>query len=273
MLEKNSLDSKFETVLFLPIGENKTGEGGLRTKGHFKKHYDNKLIISIITVVFNGKEHLEETILSVLNQTYDNIEYIIIDGASTDGTLDIIKKYEDKIDYWVSEKDKGIYDAMNKGINLANGEWLNFMNAGDKFYNDDTLEGVLKENIIDQADCIYSNTIFSDGSIFVCDIKKNRVIHQALIYKKDLHKEVGSYVVAKGVTISDYLFFMLSKNKRWVKVSQPIAVFDLYGASSNLNHFKQKIAVDLIFNNCSRLKASLLLLIHPFYNKVKRFFK
>ncbi len=94
---------------------------------------NNKPLISIITVVYNGEKFLEKTIQSVINQTYKNIEYIIIDGGSTDGTVDIIKKYEDQIDYWVSERDGGIYDAMNKGIDKANGVGLLFLNAGDYF--------------------------------------------------------------------------------------------------------------------------------------------
>jgi hypothetical protein len=106
-------DEKFDTYLFLPEGENRQGEGGLRIKGYFKKSLDNKPSISIITVVYNGEKYLEETIKSVITQTYDNVEYIIIDGGSTDGTLDIIKKYEDYIDYWVSEKDGGMYNAIN----------------------------------------------------------------------------------------------------------------------------------------------------------------
>ncbi|MCM8833252.1 MAG: glycosyltransferase [Candidatus Omnitrophica bacterium] len=175
----NRPDSKFQTLLFLPEGEGRKGEGGLRTKGYFKhsyklvddlwyicdtegnpvkpapediqesiKAYVSRLkdssqepvnylpLISVITVVLNGERYLEETIQSVINQTYPNVEYIIIDGGSTDGTLDIIKKYEDKIDYWVSEKDKGIYDAMNKGIRVASGEGLLFLNAGDFFVGD-----------------------------------------------------------------------------------------------------------------------------------------
>ncbi len=85
-----------------------------------------------MTVTYNAEELLEETILSVINQSYKNIEYIIIDGASTDGTIDIIKKYEEKIDYWMSEPDEGIYFAMNKAIEKATGKWINFMNAGDR---------------------------------------------------------------------------------------------------------------------------------------------
>ncbi len=99
-------------------------------------------LISIITVVFNGAKHLEETILSILNQSYPNIEYIIIDGGSTDGTLDIIKKYENYIDYWISEPDNGIYDAMNKGISISNGSIIGLLNSGD-MYNYDTLKKIV----------------------------------------------------------------------------------------------------------------------------------
>ena len=106
---------------------------------------NNNPKISIITVVYNGKKYLEETILSVINQTYDNVEYIIIDGGSTDGTVDIIKKYEDKLAYWVSEKDNGISDAFNKGVKVASGDYLNFQGDGDGFVSDDTLEKVFQD--------------------------------------------------------------------------------------------------------------------------------
>lgn len=89
--------------------------------------------VSVITAVFNGESHIEETILSVINQTYRNIEYIIIDGGSTDGTVEIIKKYEKKIKYWISEKDKGISDAFNKGILQSTGDYINFQGDGDGF--------------------------------------------------------------------------------------------------------------------------------------------
>ena len=88
--------------------------------------------ISIVTVCYNSKSHIEEAIQSVLNQTYKNLEYIVIDGGSTDGTLDIIDKYKDKIDYFVSEPDKGISDAFNKGIKAATGDIIGICNADDK---------------------------------------------------------------------------------------------------------------------------------------------
>jgi glycosyltransferase involved in cell wall biosynthesis len=121
----------------------------------------NNPLISIITVVYNGVSTLEQTILIVINQTYKNIEYIIIDGGSIDGTVDIIKKYEDKLAYWVSEPDKGIYDAMNKGIDKATGEWINFMNAGDCFNFYNILEDGFQMNISNMINVIYSDTLIN----------------------------------------------------------------------------------------------------------------
>ena len=115
--------------------------------------------ISIITVCYNAVQIIEETILSVINQTYTNIEYIIIDGGSNDGTVDIINKYNDKISYWVSEPDKGIYDAMNKGIEKATGEWVNFMNAGDSFCSLSVISELNREGAFDSCDLVYGDVI------------------------------------------------------------------------------------------------------------------
>jgi glycosyltransferase involved in cell wall biosynthesis len=130
----NSLDG-ITTLIKTPDSDQKIAEGGLRLQGFFKEGSEDKPLITVVTVVYNGAEFLEETIKSVVEQTYDNVEYIIVDGGSKDGTLDIIRKYEHAIDYWVSEPDKGIYDAMNKGVGLVSGGWINFMNAGDLFFN------------------------------------------------------------------------------------------------------------------------------------------
>ncbi|HDZ07416.1 hypothetical protein LCGC14_0119120 [marine sediment metagenome] len=95
------------------------------------KIIEGEPLVSIITVVYNGEKYLDQTIQSVLNQTYKNIEYIIVDGFSTDRTLDIIRSHESVLDYWISEPDKGLYDAMNKGIALANGELIGMINSDD----------------------------------------------------------------------------------------------------------------------------------------------
>lgn len=112
---------------------NQTNQGGTRVKGITKQGSTNLPLVSIITVVFNGESELEETIQSVIKQSYKNIEYIIIDGASCDRTLEIIRQYESQIDYWCSEPDAGIYDAMNKGIKVAQGQIIGLINCGDSY--------------------------------------------------------------------------------------------------------------------------------------------
>ena len=119
-------------------------EGGTRTLGKGPVGTPQEPLVSIVTVVYNGEAFLERTIKSVLAQNWPNIEYVIVDGGSTDGTLKIIKKYEDRIAYWNSAKDKGIYDAMNKGISLCTGEWVGLINADD-WYEEDTVARVMRE--------------------------------------------------------------------------------------------------------------------------------
>lgn len=227
-------------------------------------------LISVVTVVFNDQKHIEETLLSVINQTYSNIEYIVIDGGSNDGTVDIIKKYESFLSYWVSEKDDGIYNAMNKGIKVARGAWINFMNCGDVFFDNDVLENISKHT--EKCSLIYSDVFLSNGRILSCNISNNMIAHQSLVYKIDLHSIYGLYFESRFISISDYMFFMQCKNEKWKKVEFVIAKFDQKGTSSKNAHFKQRIAVDVLFGNISRFKAALCLLAHPMYNKVKRLF-
>ena len=197
----NDSKDKFETHLFLPKGEGRKGEGGLRTKGYFKKSYEGKPLVSIVTVVFNGEKYLEETIRSVINQSYDNVEYIIIDGGSTDSTLDIIKRYEEQIDYWVSEKDAGIYDAMNKGLQLVAGKYVGILNADD-FYEPFAIEKsieLIKYNDADYsvAKVQYVNTKNIISPIF--PLEKNK-IYQEMFYphisafiSMKVYKKVGLF--------------------------------------------------------------------------------
>ena len=124
-------DSKVERCLVFAGNPLRFGEGGLRPQGLFKASQPGKPLVSILTVVFNSARFLEETILSVLSQDYENLEFIIVDGGSTDGTVELIRKYEHAINYWVSEPDKGISDAFNKAVILAAGDYVNFQGAGD----------------------------------------------------------------------------------------------------------------------------------------------
>lgn len=155
--------------------------------------------ISVITVVYNGATLIERTIQSVLLQTYSNIEYLIIDGASTDGTLEKIQPYKSNINYFVSEPDSGIYDAMNKGLKAATGEYVWYMNAGDTIYNKDTLSSVFK-NATD-ADIYYGDTeeVDIDGkkvrmrrmrypeNLSFKSFKMGMVVsHQSIIIKKEI---------------------------------------------------------------------------------------
>jgi glycosyltransferase involved in cell wall biosynthesis len=121
-------------------------------------------VFSIITVTYNARQWIENTIQSIIGQTYDNIEFIIIDGKSNDGTIDIIQRYEANIDYWISEPDNGLYDAMNKGIKKAKGDYIWFINAGDKIYDENTAQNIV-DKIEDKdtlPDIIYGETTIID---------------------------------------------------------------------------------------------------------------
>ncbi|TRV12912.1 MAG: glycosyltransferase [Microcystis wesenbergii Mw_MB_S_20031200_S109] len=172
----NTPSSKVQSHLFLPPNPERRGEGGLRTKGYFKQSYRETSevsekfavpLVTIITVVFNGEKHLEQTIQSVISQTYNNVEYIVIDGGSTDGTVEIIHKYEDAIDYWLSEPDQGLYCAMNKAISLAMGEIIGNLNCGDWYELDAIQNSVLALND-SQADYAY-------GSVYLVNQKGERI--------------------------------------------------------------------------------------------------
>ncbi|WP_455668384.1 glycosyltransferase family 2 protein [Phocaeicola sp.] len=211
----------------------------------------NNPLISVITVSYNAASTIEQTILSVINQTYSNIEYIIIDGGSTDGTVDIIKKYADKITYWVSEPDKGIYDAMNKGIVAATGEWINFMNSGDRFYSDNVLNSVFARIIkCNDADIIYGDRIaeFSFASFYQ---KPNMlsgmtssfpIFHQATFVLRKLSNQ-NLFNTSYSIS-ADYDFFykMYLKKKQFVYMNIPIAICEI---GSGISTFRQ--------NNLKRL--------------------
>ena len=148
--------------------------------------------VSIITVVYNAKEHLEITLHSVINQAYKNIEYIIIDGRSTDGTVDLIKQYEKNISYWVSEKDNGIYDAMNKALQVVTGDWVYFLGAGDIMLN--VLDKIVP--LFKGPNTVYYGDVYRTDLLKVFDGKFNLfrssrmcICHQAIFYPAEAIKK------------------------------------------------------------------------------------
>jgi glycosyltransferase involved in cell wall biosynthesis len=246
--------------------------GGLRTKGIIKQSHENMLLITVVTVVRNGEKTLEETILSVINQTYINIEYIIIDGASIDNTLDIIKKYENRIDYWISESDNGIYYAMNKGIDLAMGEWINFMNSGDKFFNEDTITDIIK--IFDNHDIIYGDFIKLNGIRCRSPKKLNMlffllermVCHQALFERRKLLIKYHFDIKYKIVADRKHLIKCYIDHSNIKYIPYIICVYDINGFSSNKNNFETESS-NLLYEYYG-LPGILFLIIKRFFRKI-----
>ena len=153
----------------------KVCEGGLRFHNIQKENFPGMPLISVITVVYNGALTLEDAIRSVLGQTYRNVEYIIIDGGSNDGTVDILKQYDHVIDYWLSEKDGGIYDAMNKGISLCSGEFVGMLNSDDFFSNETVLQDLSERFCQTNVDAVFSCLDIVDKNDPIKIIRKYRV--------------------------------------------------------------------------------------------------
>ncbi|MDP3053674.1 MAG: glycosyltransferase family 2 protein [Methylobacter sp.] len=144
--------------------------GGLRAKNICKRSLPGKPLISIITVVFNAAETLQDTIISILKQSYANIEYIVIDGGSSDATVDILRQYDQAIDYWVSEKDRGVYDAMNKGIAACTGDYVGMLNSDDMFSDEHVVRDIVDRFCQTKVDAVFSYLNIVDKN----DIKKIR---------------------------------------------------------------------------------------------------
>ena len=205
--------------------------GGLRINGIIKQSQENKPLITIVTVVRNGEKTLEQTILSVINQTYRNIEYIIVDGESTDGTLDIIKKYEDKIDYWVSEADKGIYDAMNKGIALATGDFIALLNSDD-WYELDACEIIVNRINEKDADIYYGMIrVIKDEAPFIIRGYTDRVLplhmipHQACFVKKNIYKIYQYDIKYKMAADHDFMIRLKNDNYKFYFIEHIVGNF------------------------------------------------
>lgn len=197
---------------------------------------------SIITINYNNADGLRRTIESVVSQTFDDYEYVIIDGGSTDGSVDVIKEYEHNITYWVSEKDGGIYNAMNKGVKAAHGEYLIFMNSGDIFFCNTVLSDVCL-HILDE-DIIIGNILSSDTRIIISPPPTNGILtmyhlysgaipHQGTFVKLALQKK---HPFDEKLRIAaDWKFFLQSiifDNCSVKYINVNVAIYDMTGLSS-----------------------------------------
>jgi len=198
--------------------------------------------LSIITVCLNEKNKIRETIESVFSQIFRNFEYIIIDGGSTDGTAEIISEYKDKLAYFVSEKDNGIYAAMNKGIKLSSGDYILFLNGGDRLYNSTVLEEIFSAKFDEYI--VFGNLMLEEENVIKSfkDIEindrylfNNYIPHPSCFIKKSLFDNYGYYDESFKIA-GDYEFFLrvIKKyNARTKYISTVVTVYNTNGISSD----------------------------------------
>lgn len=212
--------------------------GGLRTRGLFKLSSAGRPLVTVITVVFNGIKTLEATIMSVLEQSYDNVEYIVIDGGSSDGTLDLLRKYEFAVDFWVSERDKGIYDAMNKGLRMAQGKWVALLNADDTYFTRDALSklAALDDDVYVAASDVMMHT--KEGlKRFVIDerrplYKNVPYMHTGMFVRSNLYSKLGGFRddlrIASDI---DFIMRIMESGVDVYRFSEPLVVMRDDGVS------------------------------------------
>lgn len=244
--------------------------------------------ISIITISYNNKADIEDTINSVANQKYLNKEYLIIDGGSKDGTLDIINKHRHTIDYFVSEPDKGISDAFNKGIKAATGDWLVMMNAGDMLAEDALQK--FADGYVDGYDVIKGNTIrwnpntnfkfLEHPVISYPAIPFNFLVcHQSTYISKKAYEKVGNYRLEMKVAMDLEMMLRLTKaGMKFYSINKDLAIFRMGGISQmskerRINEMKYAVEINgrtklqvFIFISYVRIRTwirNLLNLINP----------
>jgi glycosyltransferase involved in cell wall biosynthesis len=215
--------------------------GGLRTHNSDEKSsLPGKPLVSIVTVVWNAEALLERTIESVLLQTYENIEFIVIDGGSSDGTLDLLLRYDTKIDYWISEHDHGIYDAMNKGISLCRGDLVGIIGAGD-WYEQDAVTHIVETYLRTQADVVYGDVELVDGETGIGCKRESRaelmpktmtsISHPSTFTRLDIYREI-SFDTSFRIAADYDLFLHLYINERRFESSNKLIAHILSGGVS-----------------------------------------
>ena len=242
--------------------------------------------LSIITINFNNKDGLEKTIKTVVDQTSRNFEYILIDGGSSDGSIDLIKKNSERITYWVSEQDKGIYDAINKGIKRSSGKYLMFLNSGDCLSDNSVIEICLK-NIKDfpKTDIFYGDIFGNDNSIVqkwlhkhpteaelnLVFFKTKNLNHQSSLIKASLFEEFGSYPLTYRLAADHWLYLIsFLADKSFKHIDHALVLFDYTGIGSVNRKFYEKEMEQMWNNLVPKYVHELLSNQEDFENKMRR---
>ncbi len=258
-------------------------EGGKRLKGFYRSSFKNKPLITIVTVVLNNNVDLEKTIKSVVSQKYENIEYIIIDGGSNGSVISTIKKFDNRIDYWISQRDKGIFDAQNKGVMLATGDYICMLNVGDYFTENAIKYIVKKINKRKNLDIIFGSVkkIKIHSGFKKENIKKTLNIfpsHVSTFINMKIYKKYGLYDL-RYKNYNDYEFiYRLIKNKKLnfevTSKNELITVFDLKGFSSKIDlqrRLLQEAKIRVKYENFILVIFKMLIKFIRFY-QIKYFY-
>lgn len=248
MTSLNNLNDKPDSSFQPDNNEKHQTVGGLRTQNIYKHSLPGKPLITVITVVYNGAATLRDTIESVINQRYDNIEYIVIDGGSSDATIDILRQYDQFIDYWLSEKDAGIYDAMNKGILLSSGEYVGMLNSDDMFKSEQVVQDIVDSFNKTQVDAVFSCLTIVDKNNLNKTLRNYRVSqftpawlrigimppHPTFYCKKSCYEKAGKYKLDYDIAADfEMLVRLLIKQKISWSFMDKISVIMRSGGVSN----------------------------------------
>ena len=242
--------------------------------------------ISVITISYNSERYIAQTIESVVSQTYADREYIIVDGGSTDGTLDIIRQYEDRIDRWISEPDNGIADAMNKGLVMAGGDFVIFLHSDDYFAGSDILAAAAEHLSADAEVFLFDIFLEKNGKRTLRRPRgfnwwmnlKTGVFHQSAVCARSLFGRIGGFDTSLRIAM-DYDFFLRAYRAgvEARKVAMPLSVMRLVGVSSQLDwpSLRERFAEErrVHAKNCSmalgRFFYFIYWLLYPAYRRVR----
>jgi glycosyltransferase involved in cell wall biosynthesis len=249
-------------------------EGGLWLKGSYKTDSDILPLVSIITVVRNGKQHVKQAIDSVLGQTYPNIEYIVIDGGSSDGTLELIEEYGERLDFYSSERDGGIYDAMNRGIAKARGKLVGLKNADD-WYLPDAIEKAVTTYNKTKAEVIYGDTLMVwqeaplQTSLFTSDHRmigvSGGIDHRTMFVARDLYKTLLYDTRFKISADYDWLLRARQAGAQFAHARAVISYKRAGGASGGWRVISEVFAINSKHNG---LETALTVWAKSIYGKV-----